>query len=73
MKGAIKKLLIFIWYNVIIYMKLSFFGRNTENAKFKNHKGYPTKKHIEAMHEYGLIEGYRKTYGPVKEMLEEIK
>ena len=40
---------------------------------FKNHKGYPTKKHIEAMHEYGLIEGYRKTYGPVKEMLEEIK
>ncbi|MBE6160009.1 MAG: ribonuclease HII [Lactobacillales bacterium] len=40
---------------------------------FKNHKGYPTKKHIEAIHKYGLIEGYRKTYGPVKEMLEEIK
>ena len=40
---------------------------------FKNHKGYPTKKHIEAMHEYGLIEGYRKSYGPVKEMLEEAK
>lgn len=37
---------------------------------FKNHKGYPTKKHIEAMHEFGLIDGYRKTYGPVKEMLE---
>ena len=36
---------------------------------FKNHKGYPTKKHIEAMHEFGLIDGYRKTYGPVKEML----
>lgn len=36
---------------------------------FAKHKGYPTKKHIEAMHEYGLIEGYRKTYGPVKEML----
>lgn len=36
---------------------------------FKNHKGYPTKAHIEAMHKYGLIEGYRKTYGPVKEML----
>ena len=40
---------------------------------FKNHKGYPTKKHIEAIHKYGLIEGYRKTYGPVKEILEEIK
>ena len=36
---------------------------------YAKHKGYPTKKHIEAMHEYGLIEGYRKTYGPVKEML----
>ena len=36
---------------------------------FKNHKGYPTKKHIEAIHEYGLIEGYRKTYGPVKEII----
>ncbi len=37
---------------------------------FKNHKGYPTKKHIEAIHQYGLIEGYRKSYGPVKEVLE---
>ena len=37
---------------------------------YKNHKGYPTKKHIEAMKQYGLIEGYRKTYGPVKEILE---
>lgn len=37
---------------------------------FKDHKGYPTKKHIEAIHQYGLIDGYRKTYGPVKEVLE---
>ena len=37
---------------------------------FKDHKGYPTKKHIEAINKYGLIEGYRKTYGPVKEVLE---
>ncbi|MBR2833321.1 MAG: ribonuclease HII [Bacilli bacterium] len=37
---------------------------------FKNHKGYPTKKHIEAINKYGLIEGYRKTYGPVKKILE---
>lgn len=37
---------------------------------FASHKGYPTKKHLEALHKYGLIEGYRKTYGPVKEMLE---
>lgn len=38
---------------------------------FKNHKGYPTKKHIEAINKYGLIEGYRKTYGPVKKIIEE--
>lgn len=37
---------------------------------YKNHKGYPTKKHIEAIYKYGLIDGYRKTYGPVKEYLE---
>lgn len=37
---------------------------------FASHKGYPTKKHIEAIQEYGLIEGYRKSYGPVKEVLE---
>ncbi len=37
---------------------------------FAFHKGYPTKKHIEAIHKYGLIDGYRKTYGPVKEVIE---
>lgn len=36
---------------------------------FGSHKGYPTKKHLEAINKYGLIEGYRKTYGPVKEIL----
>ena len=41
------------------------------NYGFGNHKGYPTKKHIEALKEYGLIEGYRKTYAPIKDMIEE--
>ena len=40
---------------------------------FASHKGYPTKKHIEAIQTYGLIDGYRKTYGPVKEILERVK
>ncbi len=36
---------------------------------FKNHKGYPTKKHIEAITEYGVINGvYRFTYKPVMDM-----
>lgn len=37
---------------------------------FKKHKGYPTKQHLEAIMTYGLIDGYRKTYGPVKRVLE---
>ena len=37
---------------------------------FKDHKGYPTKKHLEAIQTYGLIDGYRKTYGPVKKIIE---
>ena len=36
---------------------------------YAKHKGYPTKAHIDAIHKYGLIDGYRKTYGPVKEMI----
>ena len=38
---------------------------------FGSHKGYPTKKHLEALKEYGLIEGYRKTYAPIKDMVKE--
>lgn len=37
---------------------------------FKSHKGYPTKKHFEAIEKYGLIDGYRKTYGPVQNYIE---
>ncbi len=40
---------------------------------FKSHKGYPTKKHIEAINKYGLIDGYRLTYGPVKKYIEKGK
>lgn len=43
------------------------------NYGFSKHKGYPTKKHIEAINNYGLIDGYRKTYGPVKDILNENK
>lgn len=37
---------------------------------FKSHKGYPTKKHVEAIYKYGLIEGYRKTFNPIKKIIE---
>lgn len=35
---------------------------------FKSHKGYPTKKHVEAIEKYGLIDGYRKTFKPISEI-----
>ena len=37
---------------------------------FKNNKGYPTKKHLEAISKYGIINEHRKSYGPVKEYLD---
>lgn len=40
---------------------------------FCMHKGYPTKKHIELLNKYGIIDGYRRTYGPVKKYIEEHK
>ncbi len=37
---------------------------------YAKHKGYPTKAHIEAINKYGIIDGYRKTFGPVKDILD---
>ncbi len=37
---------------------------------FKDHKGYPTKKHLEAIKEYGILDNYRTSYKPVKEVIE---
>ena len=34
--------------------------------EFKKHKGYPTKRHIELMNEYGVFDIYRFSYSPVK-------
>lgn len=36
---------------------------------FKSHKGYPTKKHVEAILKYRLIDGYRKTFKPISEII----
>ncbi len=34
---------------------------------FKNNKGYPTKKHVEAIQKYGIIAEHRKTFKPVSD------
>ena len=39
---------------------------------FKDNKGYPTKKHLEAIKKYGIIDEHRKSYGPVSEYLETV-
>ena len=38
---------------------------------FKSHKGYPTKKHLENIKKYGILDNYRLTYKPVYALMEE--
>ena len=45
-------------------------GKKYPEYGFERHNGYPTKAHLEAIEKYGLIEGYRKSFGPVKKILE---
>ena len=40
---------------------------------FKHNKGYPTKKHLDAINEYGIIDEHRRSYAPVYEYLERVK
>ena len=37
---------------------------------FKSHKGYPTKKHLELLEKYGVFNEYRKSYKPVKNLID---
>eukprot|EP01026_Neomeris_dumetosa_P006198 TRINITY_DN1196_c0_g1_i8.p2 TRINITY_DN1196_c0_g1~~TRINITY_DN1196_c0_g1_i8.p2 ORF type:complete len:633 (-),score=79.17 TRINITY_DN1196_c0_g1_i8:204-2009(-) len=36
---------------------------------FKKHKGYPTKRHLQKLKQYGPCEIHRKCYGPVAQLL----
>ncbi len=38
---------------------------------FKHNKGYPTKKHLEAIKKYGIIVEHRRSYGPIFNYLKE--
>ena len=38
---------------------------------FKNNKGYPTKDHLKAIEEHGIIKEHRRSYGPVKKVVNE--
>jgi ribonuclease HII len=36
---------------------------------FAQHKGYPTKAHIQALEEFGACPEHRRSYGPVRRVL----
>ena len=38
--------------------------------EFSKHKGYPTKRHLELIKKYGVLENYRFTYKPVRDLIE---
>mgnify|MGYP000322130795 CR=1 FL=1 len=40
---------------------------------YASHKGYPTKKHIEAVKKYGVKDFYRFTFSPISEIIKEYK
>ena len=47
-------------------------GEKYPYYNFKKNKGYPTKEHLNAIKNYGIIKEHRKSYGPVREYLESI-
>lgn len=46
-------------------------GKIHPEYEFERHKGYPTKRHIELVKEYGILEEYRKTFKPICDILKE--
>lgn len=41
------------------------------NYGFARHKGYPTAEHLKLLQQYGVLPQYRRSFGPVKRLLEE--
>jgi ribonuclease HII len=39
---------------------------------YAKHKGYPTKLHIENIKKYGVLDFYRRTFSPIKEIIENV-
>ena len=37
---------------------------------FDQHKGYPTKAHMQALEDFGVCPEHRRSYGPVRRVLE---
>ena len=41
--------------------------------EFAKHKGYPTKRHVELIQKYGVLDNYRFTYRPVCDLIDKDK
>lgn len=44
-------------------------GESYPQYEFERHKGYPTKRHIELVKKYGVLDCYRKTFRPISELM----
>lgn len=49
---------------------MTYFHKHYPAYHFLKHKGYPTKDHMAALREHGVLSIHRKTYAPVKAQLE---
>lgn len=47
------------------------FGEKHPEYEFAKHKGYPTKRHIELVKKYGILDEYRKTFRPIKDIVKD--
>lgn len=46
-------------------------GKKYPEYEFERHKGYPTKRHIELVKQYGILDEYRMTFKPISEFIKE--
>ena len=46
------------------------YAKNFPEWAFEKHKGYPTKKHIESIEQLGVTVIHRRTFSPVKKIID---
>lgn len=49
---------------------MMMYDRRYPEYELASHKGYPTKRHLDLLYQYGLKDFYRLSYGPCKKLLD---
>lgn len=49
---------------------MAYYDQLYPHYGFNQHKGYPTKAHLEAIRQYGVLDIHRKSYGPIADRLQ---